>query len=57
MRSIYILVMMCFAGISIVYSEPTAKTYIFAAMESNFSPALIESFARYFDVLFFINFS
>jgi len=57
MRSIYILAMVCFAGISIVSAEPTARTYIFAAMESNFSPALIESLAKYFDVLSFTNFS
>ena len=51
MRSIYILVMMCFAGISIVSAEPTARTYIFAAMESNFNDALIDSLAKYFDVV------
>ncbi len=51
MRSIYILVMMCFAGISIVSAEPTARTYIFAAMESNFNDELIDSLAKYFDVV------
>lgn len=51
MRSIYILAMVCFAGISIVSAEPTAKTYIFAAMESNFNDELIDSLAKYFDVV------
>jgi len=51
MRSIYILVMMCFAGIGIVSAEPTARTYIFAAMESNFSDILIDSLAKHFDVV------
>jgi|GEM_PF-4882865 len=51
MRSIYILVMMCFAGISVVHAEPTARTYIFAAMESNFNNALIDSLTKYFDVV------
>lgn len=51
LASIYVM------GIGIVSAEPTARTYIFAAMESNFNDALIDSFAKYSDVLMFMNFS
>jgi hypothetical protein len=57
MRCKFILAIICLIGISIVSAEPTARTYIFAAMESNFNDNLIDSLAKYFDVLFFINFS
>jgi len=51
MRCIYILAMVYFAEIDILSAEPTARTYIFAAMESNFNDALIDSLAKYFDVV------
>jgi hypothetical protein len=51
MRNIFILVNVCLIGLSIIYAEPTARTYIFAAMESNFSDTLIDSIAKYFDVV------
>jgi hypothetical protein len=51
MRYTFILAIICVIGISIVSAEPTARTYIFAAMESNFNDELIDSLAKYFDVV------
>jgi hypothetical protein len=51
MRNIFILLTICIMGIGILSAEPTARTYIFAAMESNFNNALIDSIAKYFDVV------
>ena len=42
-------------GFSIVHADPTARTYCFAAMESNFSDSLIDFLAKYFDSTFFEN--
>jgi|GEM_PF-4034538 len=41
----------------VVSAEPTAKTYIFAASHYMFQGSALDSLAKYFDVLFFINFS
>ena len=51
MRNIFILAIAFLTGISIVHAEPTARTYCFAAMENNFSDPLIDSLAKYFDVV------
>lgn len=49
------LVIACLMGFSIVHADPTARTYCFAAMESNFSDSLIDFLAKYFDSTFFEN--
>ena len=51
MRNIFILAIAFLTGIRIGNAEPTARTYCFAAMEANFGDSLIDSLAKYFDVV------
>jgi len=53
MQGRFVLAIICIVGIQVVTAEPTARTYIFAAMESNFSDYLIYSLANHFDVIIF----
>ena len=51
MQGRFVVAVVCIVGIQVVTAEPTARTYCFAAMESNFNNALIDSLAKYFDVV------